>query len=66
MGPLIPLFWTSGDVSSGFQSHSGQPYSHLAEAYVNIYILVPTTIFFFKSRKKKEDNNYPSDKDLIL
>ena len=19
MGPLIPLFWTSGDVSSGFQ-----------------------------------------------
>ena len=21
MGPLIPLFWTSGDVSSGFQSH---------------------------------------------
>ena len=24
MGPLIPLFWTSGDVSSGFQSQSGQ------------------------------------------
>ena len=23
MGPLIPLFWTSGDVSSGFQSHNG-------------------------------------------
>ena len=22
-GPLIPLFWTSGDVSSGFQSQSG-------------------------------------------
>ena len=21
--------WTSGDVSSGFQSQSGQPYSHL-------------------------------------
>ena len=33
MGPLIPLFWTSGDVS-GFQSQSGQPYSHLEEAYV--------------------------------
>ena len=32
--PLIPLFWTSGDVSSGFQSQSGQPYSHMAEAYV--------------------------------
>ena len=22
MGPLIPLFWTSGDVCSGFQRHS--------------------------------------------
>ena len=26
-GPLIPLLWTSGDVSCGFQRHSGQPYS---------------------------------------
>ena len=25
--PLIPLFRTSGDVFSGFKSHSGQPYS---------------------------------------
>ena len=33
-GPLILLFWTSGDVCSGFQNQSGQPYSHLAEAYV--------------------------------
>ena len=24
-GPLIPLFWTSGDISSGFQSQSGKP-----------------------------------------
>ena len=31
---LIPLFWTSGDVSSGFQSQSGQPYSNLVEGYV--------------------------------
>ena len=23
VGPLIPLFWTSGDVSSWFQSQSG-------------------------------------------
>ena len=23
MGPLIPMFWTSGDVSSGFQSLGG-------------------------------------------
>ena len=34
MGPLIPLFRTSGDVSSGFQSQTGQPYSHLVEVYV--------------------------------
>ena len=27
LGPLIPLFWTSGYISSGFQSQSGQPYS---------------------------------------
>ena len=26
-GPLIPLFWTSGDVSSGFQSHSEHPWT---------------------------------------
>ena len=32
--PLMPLFWTSGDVSSGFQSQSGQSYSYLLEAYV--------------------------------
>ena len=29
IGPLIPLFCTSGDVPSGFQSQSDQPYSHL-------------------------------------
>ena len=34
MGPLIPLFWISGDVSSRVQSHSWQPYSHLAEVYL--------------------------------
>ena len=34
VGPLIPLFWTSGEDSSGFQRQSGQPYSHLAEVYV--------------------------------
>ena len=32
MGALIPPFWISGDVSSGFQSQGGQLYSHLAEA----------------------------------
>ena len=34
VGPLIPPFWTSGDVSSGFQSQSGKPYLHLTEAYM--------------------------------
>ena len=34
MEALISRFRTSGDVSSGFQSQSGQPYMHLAEAYV--------------------------------
>ena len=38
MGPLILLFWTSGDVSSGFQNHGGQLYLHLAKVYV---LLVP-------------------------
>ena len=33
-GATDTLFWTSSDVSPGFQSQSGQPYSHLAEAYV--------------------------------
>ena len=35
VGPLISLslFWTSGDISSRFQSQNGQPHSHLAEAY---------------------------------
>ena len=34
VGPLIPLFWTSGDVSYGFQSQSGQPYLCLAEIHL--------------------------------
>ena len=34
-GPLIPLFWTSGSISSGFQIHqSRQPYSCLVGAYM--------------------------------
>ena len=37
-GPLIPLFWTSDNVSYGFQSQSGQPYLHLVETYM-MYIL---------------------------
>ena len=34
MGKLIPLFWNSSDVSSLFQSQSGQPYLCLLEAYL--------------------------------
>ena len=34
MGPLKPLFWTSGNVSSGFQNRNGQIDSHLAEVYM--------------------------------
>ena len=34
VGPLIPLLWTSGDVSSGFQSQNAQPCSRLVEAYM--------------------------------
>ena len=34
VGPLISLFWTSGDVCSSFLNQSGQPYLCLAEAYV--------------------------------
>ena len=37
VGLLIPLLWISGDVSSAFQSQSGQPYLHVVEAYM-IYI----------------------------
>ena len=33
MGPLLPLFWTSGNICPRFQSQSGQPYSHLTKAY---------------------------------
>ena len=38
LGSTNTLFRTSGDISSGFQSPSGQPYSHLAEVYV---LLIP-------------------------
>ena len=40
LGPLISLFWTSGDVSSGFQSQNGQPYWHFAEQYVSFDLVV--------------------------
>ena len=33
LGPLVPLFWISSDVSSGFQSQSGLPYLHCGGEY---------------------------------
>ena len=39
VGPLVPLFWTSVDVSSVFQSQSGQPYSHLLGAQAALFFL---------------------------
>ena len=42
IGLLIPLFWTSGDVSSGFQSQSGKPYLHLVEAFPKIHLWCDT------------------------
>ena len=35
-GPLIPLFWTCGDIPSGFQNQRMQPYSHLVGAYEDL------------------------------
>ena len=40
LGPLISLFWTSGGVSTGFQSQIGQPYWHLGEPYASFDLLV--------------------------
>ena len=41
----MPLFWTSGDVSSGFQSQSGQPYSYLTKVFTLIFTFVLTVNF---------------------
>ena len=37
VGVLIRLLWSSGDVFSGFQSQSGQPYLHHGEAYNGVF-----------------------------
>ena len=46
MGPLIPLFWTTGDLSSGFQLQSGQSYLRLAEAYVMYIPVAPERLSY--------------------
>ena len=35
MGPLIPLFWTSGDVCLQFQSQGGTPHLHASSLACN-------------------------------
>ena len=57
MGPLIPLFLTSGDVSSGFQNQSQQPYLHLAEAYV-MYVPSVNWNSYTKFNHHFTENNY--------
>ena len=42
LGPLVPLFWMSSDVSSGFQSQSGLPYSHCGGKH-NVHSLRSTS-----------------------
>ena len=45
MEPLIPSFWTSGDMSSGFPY---SPYSRLAEVYmINVRFSSGGAIIFY-------------------
>ena len=44
-----PLFWTAGDVTAGFQSQGGQPYSHLAE----VCVLHEVILLLFKQFESK-------------
>ena len=45
--PLIPLFWTSGDISPGFQSQSGQSHSHLVEVHMS-HVPVDSPLVWFQ------------------
>ena len=49
IGPLILLFRTSGNVSSGFQSQSAHPYSHLTDYSTE-------TVKYFTINKGKQKN----------
>ena len=57
VGPLIPLFWTSGDVYFGFQRQSGQPNPHLAEAYV---------MYCFKNENENPSVDFLPNNYLII
>ena len=66
MGSLIPLFWTSGDVSSGFQSRSGQPYLHSVETYMlHVSILVQIIIVPFFSQNEEIFNYFDEFNRMI-
>ena len=49
MGPLIPLFWTSGDVCPGFQCQGGFPCLHASLPVHNrflrfIFVVTPAEL----------------------
>ena len=54
MGPLMPLFWTSGDVSSEFQNQSGFPHL-LAKIYVAFITSSPMDIPSLMSSTESHD-----------
>ena len=47
LGPLVPLFWISGDISSGFQSQSGFCLISFAEANVMLKCVLQCTCIRF-------------------
>ena len=51
LGPLVPLFWISGDVSSGFQRQSGFCLIRIAEANV-MYKTVEISLHFCNYQTK--------------
>ena len=65
LGPLVPLFWISGDVSSGFQSQNGLPYLHSRGKHNVMYspwdpplvLLLPTSCSSFSMLR---GSNFPT------
>ena len=47
LGPLVPLFWISGDVSSGLQSQRGSCLILIVEANVMYVLQDPRFIFIY-------------------
>ena len=57
LGPLIPLFWISGDVSSGFQSQSGLPYSPPNPIVHNANWDLRSDRFYLECRQNSQKKN---------